>query len=139
MITRPTVSFYYSMEINDEYTAIAEEIIKEPDFDEVRDYASFVVLSSEEEKTKNKQVVYGECKLVPKLYKLFCPYDFLIIIYDVNAASFTPEQMRILIEHELRHMGYDLEGNEPTPYIVPHDYEEFKEIMDKYGIDWANS
>lgn len=127
------------MEINDEYTAIAEEIIKEPDFDEVRDYASFVVLSSEEEKTKNKQVVYGECKLVPKLYKLFCPYDFLIIIYDVNAASFSPEQMRILIEHELRHMGYDLEGNEPTPYIVPHDYEEFKQIMDKYGIDWANS
>ena len=127
------------MEINDEYTAIAEEIIKEPDFDEIRDYASFVVLSSEEEKTKNKQVVYGECKLVPKLYKLFCPYDFLIIIYDVNAASFSPEQMRILIEHELRHMGYDLEGNEPTPYIVPHDYEEFKQIMDKYGIDWANS
>ena len=127
------------MEINDEYTAIAEEIIKEPDFDEVRDYASFVVLSSEEEKTKNKQVVYGECKLVPKLYKLFCLYDFLIIIYDVNAASFSPEQMRILIEHELRHMGYDLEGNEPTPYIVPHDYEEFKQIMDKYGIDWANS
>ena len=127
------------MEINDEYTAIAEEIIKEPDFDEVRDYASFVVLSSEEEKTKNKQVVYGECKLVPKLYKLFCPYDFLIIIYDVNAASFSPEQMRILIEHELLHMGYDLEGNEPTPYIVPHDYEEFKQIMDKYGIDWANS
>ena len=127
------------MEINDEYTAIAEEIIKEPDFDEVRDYASFVVLSSEEEKTKNKQVVYGECKLVPKLYKLFCPYDFLIIIYDVNAASFSPEQMRILIEHELRHMGYDLEGNEPTPYIVPHDYEEFKQIMDKYGIDWAKS
>ena len=127
------------MEINDEYTAIAEEIIKEPDFDEVRDFASFVVLSSEEEKTKNKQVVYGECKLVPKLYKLFCPYDFLIIIYDVNAASFSPEQMRILIEHELRHMGYDLEGNEPTPYIVPHDYEEFKQIMDKYGIDWANS
>lgn len=127
------------MEINDEYTAIAEEIIKEPDFDEIRDYASFVVLSSEEEKTKNKQVVYGECKLVPKLYKLFCPYDFLIIIYDVNAASFSPEQMRILIEHELRHMGYDLEGNEPKPYIVPHDYEEFKQIMDKYGIDWANS
>ena len=127
------------MEINDEYTAIAEEIIKEPDFDEIRDYASFVVLSSEEEKTKNKQVVYGECKLVQKLYKLFCPYDFLIIIYDVNAASFSPEQMRILIEHELRHMGYDLEGNEPTPYIVPHDYEEFKQIMDKYGIDWANS
>ena len=127
------------MEINDEYTAIAEEIIKEPDFDEIRDFASFVVLSSEEEKTKNKQVVYGECKLVPKLYKLFCPYDFLIIIYDVNAASFSPEQMRILIEHELRHMGYDLEGNEPTPYIVPHDYEEFKQIMDKYGIDWANS
>ena len=127
------------MEINDEYTAIAEEIIKEPDFDEVRDFASFVVLSSEEEKTKNKQVVYGECKLVQKLYKLFCPYDFLIIIYDVNAASFSPEQMRILIEHELRHMGYDLEGNEPTPYIVPHDYEEFKQIMDKYGIDWAKS
>ena len=127
------------MEINDEYTAIAEEIIKEPDFDEIRDFASFVVLSSEEEKTKNKQVVYGECKLVPKLYKLFCPYDFLIIIYDVNAASFSPEQMRILIEHELRHMGYDLEGNEPTPYIVPHDYEEFKQIMDKYGINWANS
>ena len=124
------------MEINDEYTAIAEEIIKEPDFDEIRDFASFVVLSSEEEKTKNKQVVYGECKLVQKLYKLFCPYDFLIIIYDVNAASFSPEQMRILIEHELRHMGYDLEGNEPKPYIVPHDVEEFDKIIEKWGLHW---
>ena len=127
------------MEINDEYTLIAADILQQPDFDEIRDFASFVVLSSEEEKTKNKKIVMGECKLVQKLYKLFCPYDFLIIIYDVNAASLSPEQMRILIEHELRHMGYDFDGDEPTPYIVPHDYEEFEKIMEKYGIDWAKS
>ena len=122
--------------INEEYTALALAILKQPDFDEIRDFASFVVLSCEEQKTKNRKFVLGECKLVQNIYKLFCPYDFLIIIYDVNAASLSPDQMKILIEHELRHMGYDFTKGEPTPYIVPHDVEEFDKIIEKWGLHW---
>lgn len=125
------------MTISDEYTEIALQIMQnDPDFEEVRDFVSFVVLSSEEEKTKNHKIIYGECKVVPKLYKLFCPYDFLIIIYDMNAVSLSPDQMRILIEHECRHMGYDFSGKEPTPYIIPHDIEDFDKIVEKWGLHW---
>lgn len=43
------------------------------------------------------------------------------------------EQLEILMWHELKHCGIDDE----KPYIVPHDLEDFKEIVDIYGPYWA--
>ena len=128
--------FPFVMDVNDEYTRIGNKILAGGDFEEIRPFSNFVILSSDEEKKKNKKIVYGECKLVSKLYKWICPYDFFIIIYEPNIAGFSDEQLEILIEHELRHMGYDFNGNEPTPYIIPHDVEEFDAIIEKWGLHW---
>lgn len=127
------------MNISEEYTEIANEILKSADFEEIRPFCNFVVLSSEEQKARNHKIVFGECKKVSKEYKWICPYDFMIIIYDQNIAGFTDEQISILIEHELRHMGYDLTKNEPKPYIIPHDVEEFDAIIEKWGVHWEVS
>ena len=44
------------------------------------------------------------------------------------------EQKRILMWHELKHCGVDGKGN---TYVIPHDIEDFKEIIEKHGMDWA--
>ena len=77
-------------------------------------------------------MVFGECSKVPERYEWCCPYDFTITVYESNIEGFTEEQIKILLEHEIMHIGID--GDKYT--IVPHDIEEFMEIIRKYGINW---
>lgn len=46
--------------------------------------------------------------------------------------------MEILLEHELMHIDY-APGDIDTPPVIkirPHDAQEFRRIIEKYGIDW---
>lgn len=81
----------------------------------------------------------GECIAVKKEYhKRFIPHDYLIIIYEPNVQHMTPEQKKILVEHELMHINaYENEEGETKLGINPHEVEDFQEIIDKYGADWA--
>ena len=47
------------------------------------------------------------------------------------------EQKKLLMLHELMHIGikYDKQG-ELTPFIVPHSVQDFRYILEKYGLDW---
>lgn len=47
-------------------------------------------------------------------------------------------KLLILLEHELLHIGVNTDGNEPSFYIVPHDIEDFRSIIEKYGTDWSD-
>ena len=94
-------------------------------------------LSSDEEKKKNKRIIHAECTKVDDKYSWCCRYDFFITVYESNIIDFTEEQIEILIEHELRHVGLDVSGKEPKYYIVPHDIEEFWDIINKYGLHWS--
>ena len=94
-------------------------------------------LSSDEEKKKNKRIIHAECTKVDEKYSWCCRYDFFITVYEPNIEYFTDQQIDILMEHELRHVGIDYSGKEPKYYIVPHDIEEFWSIIDKYGLLWS--
>lgn len=95
-------------------------------------------MASDKGKTSNGKPVLGECIKVQDLYKEFCPYDFLIVFYEPNIEGKTGEQLRILTEHELLHVGIEEDRNgDPRYFIRPHDYADFKQIADKYGSDWA--
>lgn len=95
-------------------------------------------MASDKRKTNNGKAVLGECIKVQDLYKDFCPYDFLIVFYEPNIEGMTNDQLKILAEHELLHVGYEEgENGEPKYFIRPHDYADFKQITDKYGSDWA--
>ena len=94
-------------------------------------------LESDRQKKKSGRFVLGECILVKDLYRCFIPYDFLIVIYAPNVIGMTKEQMKILLYHEMLHIGISDDGEDLKYVVNPHDVEEFRTIIDKYGIDWS--
>lgn len=125
--------------VNEDYTNIANELIRtEPDLKYIRESnARIIYLESELEKKSNGRLIHGQCEKVPDKYKWGLPCDFMITIFKPNVERFTDDQMRILILHELMHVGITIDGNEETYSIVPHDYEDFRMIIERYGIDWS--
>lgn len=91
------------------------------------------VRSSQRKKGKNK-IVFADTRKVADVYSAFIPYDFIITFYAPNVEMLDEEQKRILMWHELKHCGVDGKGN---TYVIPHDIEDFKEIIEKHGMDWA--
>ncbi len=124
--------------ISQEYTTIGADLIQhEPILEYIKNSKVLITfLSSEHEKKSNKKVIFGECEKVPDKYKWAVPCDFTITIFEPNVERFTPEQLKILILHELLHVGIELDGNEEKYYCYPHDVEDFRVIIDKYGMDW---
>lgn len=124
---------YYALTV--EYDEIAEEIIKEKRKDILALGISVGFITSTKEKKHGRtKLVLGECKKVSEIERVFCPYDFLIIIYEVNCAGLTADQMKILIWHELNHIGVDPKNGEF--FVKPHDVEEFDDIINAHGIHW---
>ena len=119
---------------DDEYGNVGSTIIqdKRPDILAAGIAVGFVGSNKEKVVSRN-HVVFGECKKVDEIYKLYCPYDFLIIIYEANCTGFTEEQMKTLIWHELNHIGIDDKGK---AYKRTHDVEEFDDIIREYGMHW---
>lgn len=99
--------------------------------------ATIVFLASDLEKTSNRRAVYGQCEKVPDRFKWAVPCDFTITVFEPNTERFTDEQLRILLLHELKHIGIDRDGNEERYFIVPHDVEDFEEIIERFGLGWS--
>ncbi len=126
-------------EVSIRYADLAEKIIAEHhDLQWIPKIGVKVgFLESDRQKKKSGRFVLGECILVKDLYRCFIPYDFLIVIYAPNVIGMTKEQMKILLYHEMLHIGISDDGEDLKYVVNPHDVEEFRTIIDKYGIDWA--
>lgn len=119
---------------DDMYGDIAAVIIQEKRKDILAAGIAIGFVGSNKKKTKARDhLVCGECKKMNELQKLYCPYDFLIVIYEENCAGFTDDQMKILIWHELNHIGIDEKGN---AYTKAHDVEDFDDIISECGLHW---
>lgn len=127
---------FYSSE---KYTELAGAVIAaHPDIAWIADAdLEICFMGSDQEKKSKGRAVLGECIRVKDLYKEFCPYDFLIVLYDPNIERLTEEQLRILMYHELLHVGMDEGSGEPKYMVNPHDVEDFRVILERYGMDWA--
>jgi len=127
------------MKQNKQYEEIAIKLISElPEFEDIRESDVLIAfLSSEKEKKKSHKTVYGECIKVDSNYKWICPYDFMIILYEPNITGFNDYQLETLIRHELHHIGIEYSDTGLKYYIVPHDIEEFWEIIADCGLDWS--
>ena len=127
--------------IREEYKQIGEDLIlTAPELDKIRESGvNIVFLGSDYEKKSQGRVVFGGCEKIPGKYRWAIDYDMAIIVYEPNVERFTPDQLRILILHELMHIGVNEDGNEETYFIVPHDVEDFRSIIDNYGIDWSDT
>ena len=120
-------------EQNEHYAEIGAELIEEmPELEELRDSGlTICYLSSEHEKKSGGKVIYGQCEHVPDKYKWGIPCDYTITLFEPNIAGMTEDQIKILIFHELLHVNPEGSG------CRPHDLEDFKVIIDRYGTDWA--
>lgn len=125
---------------NRKYARWARQLIREkPDLAELAmSDVKIAYLSSLQEKTtgSGRKKVMGECIKISPMMQWAAPYDFMIVIYEGNCYGLTDEQRKILLWHELKHIGINEEAKEPEYYIVPHDYEDFKEIIDSHGLEW---
>lgn len=124
---------------SEEYAELAREVIREqPSLRWIPDAGITIgFLESDRPKKSKGRETLGECIRVKDLYKCFIPYDFLVVVYAPNVAGMSRDGIKALLHHELLHVGVDEKNGEPKYFVNPHDVEEFREIIHKYGIDWA--
>ena len=124
---------------SEEYTDLAYEVIKEQNtlYWILATGARIICIESSRDKKSDGKIVFGECIKVEEVYQVFCPYDFIIVIYAPNVHHMSKEQKKILIYHELLHCDFNETKKGLRFKTKPHDIEDFREIIDKYGLDWA--
>lgn len=125
-------------EFSQDYAELAHAVIDAlPELWFIRDAEIRIgFLKSWKEKKTGHRLVYGECIKPSELYQDILGYDFLIVIYEANAAALTLNQKKILMWHELLHVGIDDSSGEPKYVVNPHDREEFDSIISRAGLRW---
>lgn len=117
--------------ISEYYTQLAEELIRT---EEKLGYLKnapvrIVYLESTHKKRGKGKIIHGQCEKVLEKNKWGIPADFTITIFEPNVAGMSEDQLRVLLFHELLHIGEDFE-------LAPHDLEDFRYIIDRFGSDW---
>lgn len=128
-----------SRNISEEYNKIGRELIEtEPELaDILNSQATVVFLASDKKKTEKGKVVHAECEKISDKYKWGIPADFTITVFEPNVREFSDRQMRILLFHELLHIHIEFTDNGEKYSTNPHDLEDFKIIIEKYGARWS--
>ncbi len=107
-------------------------INKYPEFSFIKEWGIKIGYVVSQEKKSGEKITYADCRKVTDVYKAYLPYDFIITFYERNTGFLNENQLKILMYHELRHIGIGEKGLK----IVPHDIEDFSDILTKYGLDW---
>ena len=127
--------------INESYRAAAEKLIaEEPALERIRDSrVKITYLESDMAKKDGRErLVLGECEKVAAKNRWAIASDFTITLFRKNLAGLSEEQVKTVIFHELLHVGIETgEKGEEKYSVRKHDLEDFKEIVDRYGTDWA--
>lgn len=90
-------------------------------------------------KRSNGCEVYADTTLINEKLKQFINIDFLITFYLGNTEALDADRLEILMYHELCHVGYDPGAEGSSRYrIIPHDVEDFRAVIDKWGLDWIH-
>ena len=99
----------------------------------IRDYEIKIgyVRSYEKKRTVNG-ITFGSCMKVNDIFKAYLPFDFIVTFYDPNIDTMNDNQLKILMLHELSHIGIGERGFK----INPHDIQDFYRILRDYGLDW---
>ena len=128
--------------LNDNYKQIAEELIEnEPELSYIKDSRARIAYleSDNAKKADADKLVLGECEKVQAKNKWAIAFDFTITLFKPNLVGLTADQIRIVMFHELLHVGIEQGSEGDEIYSVrKHDLEDFKLIIDKFGTEWAN-
>lgn len=127
--------------INKHYEELAEKIIEKEDSlrNVANGHARIVYLESDFPKKDGKDMaVLGQCEKVAARHKWAINYDFMITIFKPNTLGMSEEQLKILLFHELLHVGIERNDEGGEIYSIrKHDFTEFREIVERYGANWS--
>lgn len=128
-------------QINENYQRIAENLIQtEPELAYIKDSRVRIAYleSDQAKKADADKLVLGECEKVQAKNKWAINYDFTITLFKKNLVGLSADQIRIVMFHELLHVGIEQGPDGDEGYSVrKHDLEDFKLIIDKFGTEWA--
>lgn len=121
--------------ISEFYQSIINELIEtREDLRYIKDAdVTIIALASQHRKKAGDKLVLGQCEKIADKYRWGIPCEFTITVFEPNIIGMSHEQIKILLLHELYHVGIDGE----KLYIKKHDLEDFKAIINAYGTDWA--
>jgi hypothetical protein len=121
-------------EVAEDLQAMGEQVIsKMPELDIIPGFDIKIgYVRSYEKKADKGKTVCADCRKVNKVYGAYLPYDFIITFYEPNIYYMTENQKKILMLHELKHIGIGERGLK----IEYHDVEDFGDILTRFGIDW---
>lgn len=88
---------------------------------------------SSDAKTSKDRLVYADTETVKEKLKGLIPFDFIITFYEPNCQALSEEKMELLMYHELCHVGFKGLGKYS---IIPHDVEDFRVMIETWGLDW---
>lgn len=107
--------------IREEYAEIAAEIIKEETelLADIRNSeATIIYLGSDYPKKSKGKTVLGECEKVQSKNKWAIPCDFTITVYEPNCIGLSRDQLKILLLHELLHVGIKFEEDGTEKHYI---------------------
>ena len=129
--------------ISEYYQKMGEELIeKHPQLVKLNSFVKadrikIIYLESDRQKKNTFGVVHADCEKIPDSKRWAIDADFVITVYTQNVVRFTEEQKKVLMLHELMHIGVETndKGN-LKKYMVPHSVQDFFYILKTYGLDW---
>lgn len=131
--------------ISEKYKKIGMELIEKHPALEVlnrfiKDKAiKLIFLKSTKEKKSTLGTVHADCEKIADSKRWAIDADFVITVYEPNVKTFSEAQLKILLLHELMHIGIELtKEGDLKKYLVPHSVQDFRYIHEKYGLDWSS-
>jgi hypothetical protein len=112
---------------------LADQIIARfPELSIIPEYGIKIGYVLSQENPGGSKIKYADCRKLKWTYKAWLPYDFVITFYERNVELLSDNQKKILMLHELKHIGIGEKGLK----LEEHDREDFADILKRYGIDW---
>lgn len=112
-------------------------------FEEIRSPGCRILCLWGDDIRKSKgRIVYADTEKVKDKYKVLFPYDYIITFYAPVCRRLPVDVMKHLIHHELLHIDFQEGKGGDEDYtanryrIRPHDIEDFRDVTDRWGIDW---
>ncbi len=121
-------------EVSDELRQLGEKVIA--GMSELYYITEFEIkvgyVLSYEAKKKDGKSIAADCRKVTGPYQAYLPFDFVVTFYHPNMSYMTENQQKVLMLHELKHIGVGERGLK----IEPHNIEDFESILSRYGLNW---
>lgn len=121
--------------VDDKLKELAEQVMSErPDLKKLANPDCRIAYLRCDKKTSHGRTVFADTEKVGEKAKTLAYVDFIITFYGPACAGLSEEKMKVLMIHELKHIGF--EPGKPFA-IIPHDVEDFRDIIENYGMDWT--